>query len=102
MSEDNENEIRVEFAFLTDENGFVGRQCPQDDCRRYFKIKPGTESLSGKSEVICSYCGNGGDHSNFWTDAQKEYAQSIAVRKATELLQSAFQQNYRCDHGESL
>jgi len=35
-----DDEIRLKVTLPTDDEGMVGRECPQ--CKQYFKIKPGT------------------------------------------------------------
>ena len=39
---------RVQVTIPKDEEGYLGRECPQSDCEGYFKIKPGT-GLSGEN-----------------------------------------------------
>lgn len=63
-----------------DEDGYTGRECPE--CESYFKIVFGT-GLEGATECYCPYCGHTADHSNFYTKAQIEYAQSVALNKIT-------------------
>ena len=75
------NQIKVSLP--TDENGYLGRECPNADCKGYFKITPGT-GLSGVSHCHCPYCGHKADQSEFATPDQLEYAKSVAVRKITD------------------
>ncbi|MFP4106712.1 MAG: hypothetical protein ACLFVU_11555 [Phycisphaerae bacterium] len=65
----------------TDEGGFTGRQCPDENCRGYFKIEFGT-GLDGEDlPCYCPYCGHVEDQSEFMTDAQERYVMSIAERE---------------------
>lgn len=70
----------------TDEEGFVGRECPEDGCKGYFKVKPGT-GLTGKDiPCICPYCGHAGSNDTFFTEDQIQYARSYGIRKVTSAL----------------
>jgi len=33
---------QFQISLPLDEEGYLGRECPNTDCERYFKIKPGT------------------------------------------------------------
>lgn len=68
---------QIEVRFPTDEHGLTGRECPS--CRGYFKVKIGTGLPT--SECICPYCGEKANHDHFFTQAQIEYAKSVAVRE---------------------
>jgi hypothetical protein len=70
--------VVVNITFPVDEHGMVGRQCPS--CGQYFKIKPGT-GLRGITTTACPYCEHRAENSDFTTDAQIEYAKSIAVNR---------------------
>lgn len=63
-----------------DTEGFMGRECPE--CEKYFKIKPGT-GIPDSSDCYCPYCKHFGPQDEFWTKAQIEYAQSVALNKFT-------------------
>ena len=56
----------------------IGRQCPQDDCGLYFKIRPGTGRDT--ESIRCPYCRAEGDPSSFFTKDQLDYAISVAAR----------------------
>jgi len=67
----------IPIVFPTDENGMTGRECPS--CKGYFKVKFGTGLPT--SHCICPYCGEKSEHDKFFTQAQIEYAQSVAVKE---------------------
>jgi len=71
-------ERKIRITFPTDEHGLTGRECPS--CRRYFKVKFGTGLPT--SYCICPYCGERANHDQFFTEAQIEYAKSVAVKEA--------------------
>ena len=60
-----------------DEEGYIGRECPE--CEKYFKVVPGT-GIVGEGDIPCTcpYCGTQAPSDHFWTQAQIEYAQSVA------------------------
>jgi len=64
-----------------DEKGFLGRECPSEKCRRYFKIKPGTGLKGENLPVHCPYCGHVGKMGDFHTQAQVNYAISVVGRQ---------------------
>jgi Zn ribbon nucleic-acid-binding protein len=73
-------DMKIKVSLPTDEKGFTGRECPR--CTRYFKVKFGT----GLHATVCHcpYCGYAGNHKEFDTKDQIEYAKSVAVKKAFE------------------
>lgn len=68
---------QIPVKFPTDEHGLTGRECPS--CKGYFKVKLGTGLPT--AECICPYCGEKKNHDQFFTQAQIEYAKSVAVRE---------------------
>jgi hypothetical protein len=69
--------IEIKIKIPPDENGMVGRECPE--CHSYFKIKFGT----GLETSICNcpYCELSGASDKFCTKNQIEYAKSIAINQ---------------------
>jgi hypothetical protein len=69
-----------------DGHGDLGRECPNADCERYFKIRPGT-GLTGKDlPCHCPYCGHTGPTTQFYTPAQIEYGKSLALRRINDAI----------------
>jgi hypothetical protein len=68
-----------------DEDGYIGRECPVEECLGYFKITLGT-GIEGPAPCRCPYCGHSGDSNTFFTREQIEYAQSVVLRKVGEAL----------------
>jgi hypothetical protein len=68
-------EIKVHIN--PDENGFIGRECPE--CKMYFKVKPGTGLPI--TYHICPYCNHQGPNDTFFTEDQIKYAESVAMKK---------------------
>jgi hypothetical protein len=77
---------RINVSLPTDENGYLGRECPVETCEGYFKIKPGT-GLKGKDlPCHCPYCGHVESPNHFATKDQIEFAKSVALGKITDAL----------------
>lgn len=84
----NLNQLGNQFSISIspDEKGFTGRECPNDECLSYFKIKFGT-GLKGDSLLChCPYCGYVESHDKFFTKEQIEYAKSVALNRITGAL----------------
>ena len=69
----------------TDENGYLGRQCPRAECLGYFKVTPGT-GIFGDPHCYCPYCGHKAEQDQFFTDEQIEYAKSVVINRVTSAL----------------
>jgi hypothetical protein len=67
----------------TDDDGYTGRECPNEACLGYFKVKGGT-GLKGITTCVCPYCGAKDEHNRFWTPDQIEYAKSVAMRRIAD------------------
>lgn len=76
------NQISVPIE--ADEEGFTGRECPE--CEGYFKIEFGTGLEGEDLPCRCPYCGHSASHDEFWTKAQIEYAQSVALHTLSDAL----------------
>ena len=74
----------VSISIPADDDGFTGRECPRADCEGYFKIELGTGLEGVGIPCHCPYCDHTAGHDHFWTKAQIEYAQSVAIRKITD------------------
>lgn len=70
-------DLNVSVSIPLDENGMMGRECLE--CEQYFKLKPGTGLET--DHCYCPYCDYEGNADTFWTQAQLEYAQSIAMQQ---------------------
>jgi hypothetical protein len=71
-------DLNVSVNIPLDENGMMGREC--FECEQYFKLKPGTGLET--DHCHCPYCDYEGSADTFWTQAQLEYVESIAVQQA--------------------
>ena len=78
----------VRVPLIPDEKGLVGRECPSDECGRYFKLKPGTGLPIDRCR--CPYCGAKGDSSDFFTADQLRYARTFGEKKILDPILSKF------------
>jgi hypothetical protein len=85
------NTTNIHVTLPTDENGMVGRECP--NCKKYFKVKPGTGLKT--SECICPYCEHKDGSLSFSTADQIEYAKSIAVKQIVGPILNDFQRSIK-------
>src|ERR1700746_1467750 len=76
---------QVSVPIKTDDNGYLGRECPVKECLGYFKITPGT-GIKGPAPCYCPYCGHKGESNTFFTQEQIEYAKSIVLRKVADAI----------------
>lgn len=74
-----EEEFKVTLS--PDEEGYIGRECP--DCEKYFKVVFGT-GVAGQTDCYCPYCGFTSSHQKFFTQAQIDYANSVAINHIQE------------------
>jgi hypothetical protein len=74
----------ISIPIPKDEDGFLGRECPDEACEGYFKIKPGTGLVGENLPVHCPYCGRTDTSSSFFTKEQIEFAKSVALRQVTK------------------
>ncbi len=76
----NSEHFEMEIKIPTDEEGYLGRRCPNPDCGGYFKITLGTGLEGDNLPCLCPYCGHSDDPSEFTTPEQLDYVKSVAGR----------------------
>jgi hypothetical protein len=76
---------QVSVTIPPDENGYIGRECPQPACEGYFKVKLGT-GLPGVETRHCPYCGHTDSSGKFFTKAQVEYAKSVVLGQVVDAI----------------
>ena len=69
-----------------DEDGMIGRECPDSNCEGYFKIQIGTGLKGEDLPCHCPYCGYNAGQDQFFTQAQIEYAKSVVLNKVSDAL----------------
>ena len=75
------NIIRFSISLPT-RDGFIGRECNNPDCKRYFQVHK--ESI--KAEMFCPYCGLKFPNNELLTEDQNKYAKAVATEKAKEYM----------------
>jgi len=75
---------KFKIPIPVDEKGYIGRQCPNLNCKRYFKIRLGTGLKGENLPLHCPYCGHEGKIADFATQEQIDYAVSIVGRSVEE------------------
>lgn len=77
---------QINAGLRPDEDGFVGRECPNSGCSGYFKIQFGTGLKGEGLPCHCPYCGMTDGHDKFFTQEQIEYATSVVLNRVTDAL----------------
>lgn len=85
MTNSNDNIIEISVPLALDSNGYFGRECPQENCKKYFKVLPGT-GLTGTDYCICPYCGHKGSNQSFFTQDQIERLRSAAMNTGRDII----------------
>lgn len=78
-----DDEYRMSIEIPTDEDGMLGRECPNEDCSPgYFKVKPGTGITEDHDKAFCPYCRKDDAPGEFTTQAQQDYAIELVENEA--------------------
>lgn len=89
------DQFELHIPIPTDEDGLVGRECPDSDCAPgYFKIKPGTGITEGQTTAYCPYCRFEAEPRDFATQAQKDYALGILKNEAVKGINRTVQKSF--------
>jgi len=70
---------KIPISLACDEEGYLDRECPSDECLFTFKVHE--EDWSGKvgnEEVFCPFCGHKANSESWWTQDQLKYAREVA------------------------
>ncbi|MCD6329968.1 MAG: hypothetical protein J7M10_06420 [Candidatus Cloacimonetes bacterium] len=78
-------EEKVSISLPVDSEGYLGRVCPNNQCKMYFKIHP--ESASDNETCTCPYCGNKAHNNDYATDDQSETGNSLIFEQINDLLE---------------
>lgn len=68
----------------SDDEGMIGRECPDQNCLRYFKIETRPNILYDRCK--CPYCGTEDDSNEFFTSDQLEYLKSVVMERVVDPL----------------
>lgn len=79
----------MKISIPTDDKGMIGRECPDENCLGYFKIKLGTGILEeGYDRCYCPYCGLESTQNHFFTKEQVNFIKSVAIQKVQDYMGS--------------
>jgi hypothetical protein len=83
--DDGAGNVSFSVSIPADEDGHIGRQCPE--CDRLFRMSVDDyDELPDELELWCVYCGMKDEHSEFLTDQQEERAMRAAGDYAQQLV----------------
>ena len=77
----------IPIKLLSDEKGYLDRECPNENCLYTFKIN--MQDWSDKvsdDEVHCPMCGHIDTSDRWWTQAQLDAAREIAINYAMNMI----------------
>jgi hypothetical protein len=77
---------KLTVSFAADSEGLFGRQCPNAECKCYFKVNANDFQNFSGSKMYCVQCGTNEDRNNFFTMQQIEYMRSIVARIAMDAI----------------
>lgn len=77
---------KISVSFAADSEGLFGRQCPNAECKCYFKVNANDFQNFSGSKMYCVQCGRNEDTNNFFTEQQMEYMRSIVARIAMDAI----------------
>lgn len=86
-----------------DEDGMIGRECPNEDCQpKYFKmsltipdkISEKIEDLS-QIDVTCPYCGTVDNMQHYHTKSQTEWIKSMMFRDVAKTFQNMLKSSFK-------
>lgn len=85
---------RISVPIPADQDGYLDRECPSDECLFQFKIHE--DDWAGKvrdEEVSCPFCGHTADSSKWWTQDQIAHAQEAARAQVQQRLGHAMRRD---------
>ena len=73
---------KTSVELLTDDEGMLGRECPNPKCKDYFKVRLG--SVNDIDSLSCPYCSTEGGKLDFLTADQLKYLETSAAKQLIE------------------
>jgi uncharacterized Zn finger protein (UPF0148 family) len=74
------DETKISIPIETDENGFIDKECPDEECMFVFKVHEEDWKNFKEESVFCPMCGNESISDNFWTTEQLNKAQKQVTK----------------------
>lgn len=84
------SELKFIVKFPTYE-GFIGRECSNSDCGRYFKV----HEKSLKEEMYCPYCAKSFHKEDLFTKDQVKYAREVVQEKAEQYIHEELEEIFK-------
>ena len=97
---DTDTGFEASISIPVDDDGYFGRECPE--CGRLFKMDAAEyKALPDDLELICPYCGDRRDHSEFMTSDQQARLESAFEAMAEQYVHQTFDDMMRRTFGIS-
>lgn len=79
--------ITVPADIAIDEDGYIDRECPAEDCMFQFKVyDQDWRDIVREEEVFCPFCGHTADAQKWWTTEQVEKLQERAHAQVQDMI----------------
>lgn len=86
--------ITVTPDIAVDEDGYIDRECPHDDCMFEFKVHDQDwREIVRDEEVFCPFCGHAADAQKWWTTEQIEKIQEQALAQVKGTINQAMRRD---------
>ncbi len=91
-----ERGVQVPIQLELDDNGYLDRVCPSDECKTHFKVLfEDWRDIVRDEEVFCPLCRHDADSTNWNTPEQTEYIQNAVNANTQKELDRAFKSDSR-------
>lgn len=91
---DENGHLRFQVSMPTDEDNYIGCQCPS--CEQVFRVEAGDYTeLPDDVELFCVYCGHHEHHSSYMTEQQLARARQVMLDAGRQLLDQTVGQAFR-------
>lgn len=84
----------ISVTIPLDADGYLDRECSQQTCLGFFKVRPGT-GLENVEGCICPYCGHAAPSDEFHTPAQLAYAEQVTVNEIEDAMGNELRNAFR-------
>ncbi len=103
---DSLKEFKYEMKIMSDEEGYVDKECPREECLKKFKIYAEDFSIIKEEEnMYCPFCGGTSNRENWYTTEQinqaKAQAQEYAMYRFNKAMSEGIRKaNRRLNHSK--
>lgn len=89
-----EGQTEISVPIGDDEEGYLDRECPSEECLFQFKIlSDDWKEKVRDEEVFCPNCGHAADSDKWWTQEQLEHAKQAAFAEIEASISGALQRD---------